>query len=296
LSETTSYGGQAVLEGVMMRGARTMAVAVRHPDGHVVIETEPLDSRLYTGPISRIPLVRGALRLWDTLRLGMKALGTSAEVAAGEEAQLSNAAISVTMVIGIAGGIGLFVLLPALLTDLISAYVPREWMKSLVEGIVRLLLVVGYVWAVGLVPDIKRVYAYHGAEHKAVNALEAGAELTVEQVRPFSTAHRRCGTALLLTVAVLAIVVFAPLSGLPAVWRIVSRIALLPFLAGISYEFIRFTARFADVGLVRVLTAPNLALQRLTTREPDDSMVEVAIAALKAVLKAEAPAPAEATA
>ena len=280
----------------MMRGAQTMAVAVRHPDGHVVVETEPLNSRYYTGPISRIPFLRGALRLWDTLRLGMKALGTSAEVAAGEEAQLSNAAISVTMVIGIAGGIALFVLLPAFLTDLVSPYLPSEWLKSLSEGIIRLLLVVGYVRAVGRVPDIKRVYAYHGAEHKTVNAHEAGAELTVDGVRPFSTAHQRCGTALLLTVAVMAMIVFTPLAGLPAVWRIVSRIALLPLLAGVSYEFIRLTARFADVGLFRALAAPSLALQRLTTREPDDSMLEVAIAALRAVLKAEAPSAGDVTA
>jgi uncharacterized protein YqhQ len=296
LSESTSYGGQAVLEGVMMRGAQAMAVAVRHPDGHVVVETEPLDPRLYTGPIARIPLLRGALRLWDTLRLGMKALASSAEVAAGEEAQLSSTTISVTMVVGLAAGIGLFVLLPAFLADLVSPYLPATWLSNVVEGAVRLLLVVGYIWAVGLVPDIKRVYAYHGAEHKAVNGHEAGADLTVDGVRPFSTAHQRCGTALLLTVAVLAIIVFAPLAGLPALWRIVSRIALLPLLAGLSYEFIRFTARFSDVPLVRALAAPSLALQRLTTREPDDSMIEVAIAALKAVLEVDTASTRDATA
>ena len=296
MGEPTSYGGQAVLEGVMMRGTQTMAVALRHPEGHVVVETETLDTRLYTGPIARIPLLRGALRLWDTLRLGMKALGASAEMAAGEEAPLSNAAISVTMVVGVAGGIALFVLIPALLTALVAPYIPSEWLMSLVEGIFRLLLVVGYVWAVGRVSDIKRVYAYHGAEHKAVNAHEAGAELTVDSVRPFSTAHQRCGTALLLTVAVLAIIVFAPLGRLPAIWRIASRIALLPLLAGASYELARLAARFSDVGLVRAVAAPNLALQQLTTREPDDSMIEVAIAALKAVLEAEARATGDAAA
>jgi uncharacterized protein YqhQ len=287
LSEPTTYGGQAVLEGVMMRGAQSMAVALRSPDGLVVVQTELLNDGLITGPMARIPLVRGALRLWDSLRLGMKALTASAEVAAGDEVQLSKAATSLSMVVGLAAGVGLFVLLPALLADLVSPYLPAAWLRSVVEGAVRLLLVVGYVWVVGLIPDIRRVYAYHGAEHKAVNAHEAGAELTVDGVRPFSTAHQRCGTALLLTVAVLAIVVFAPLGRLPVLWRIVSRIALLPVLAGLSYEFIRFTARFSEVALVRALAAPNLALQRLTTREPDDSMIEVAISALKAVVDAD---------
>jgi uncharacterized protein YqhQ len=165
---------------------------------------------------------------------------------------------------------------------------------SLVEGIVRLLLIVGYIWAVGFLPDMRRVFAYHGAEHKTIHAYEAGEELAVDKVRRFTTAHARCGTAFLLTLVVLTFLIFAPFGRMSLLWRLASRIILLPVIAGISYEFIRLTARLADRPWMRVLTAPSLALQRLTTREPDDDMLEVAIAALNAVLKSEGVAAKEA--
>jgi uncharacterized protein YqhQ len=155
------------------------------------------------------------------------------------------------------------------------------------EGIVRLVLVVGYIWAVGYMPDIRRVFAYHGAEHKTINAYEGGADLSVDGVRPFPTAHTRCGTAFLLTLVVLSVLVFAPFRPPTLLWRVLSRLVLLPVISGIAYEFIRLTARFADRPWMRMVTAPNLALQRLTTREPDDGMIEVAIKALKAVLESE---------
>jgi uncharacterized protein YqhQ len=271
----------------MMRGSRTMAVALRHPDGHIVVETEPLNEALYRGPISRIPFLRGLVMLWDALGLGMKALMTSADVAAGEEISLSGPASWGTALLGVGLGVGLFMLLPSFLVGLLSPYMPAEWLSSLLEGIVRLLLVVGYIWAVGYMPDIRRVFAYHGAEHKTINAYEAGARLTVDGVRPYPTAHTRCGTAFLLTLVVLTILVFAPFSLPSLIWRLLSRIALLPVITGMAYEFIRLTARFADRPWMRALTAPNLALQRLTTRQPDDGMLEVAIAALKAVLTSE---------
>ena len=282
-----NYGGQAVLEGVMMRGSHTMAVAVRAPNGQIVVKTEPLNEKLYTGPISRIPFVRGLMMLWDALGLGVKALNMSADVAMGEEASLSGPVTWGTMIVGLGLGVGLFMALPSFLAGLVAPYLPSEWLASLIEGIIRLLLIVGYIWAITLLPDIKRVFAYHGAEHKTIHAYEAGAELTVENVRDFTTAHTRCGTAFLLTSVLLTFLLLAPLGQLPLAWRIASRIILIPVIAGIAYEFIRLTARFIDRPWARVLAAPNLALQRLTAREPDDKMLEVAIKALKAVLRSE---------
>lgn len=275
------------MEGVMMRGSQTMAVALRHPEGHIVIETEPLNETLYRGPISRIPFLRGLIMLWDALGLGTKALMMSADVAAGEEVSLSGPTSWGMVVIGVGMGVGLFMLLPSFLIGLVVPYIAGEWLSSLLEGIVRLVLVVGYIWAVGYMPDIRRVFAYHGAEHKTINAYEAGADLSVDGVRPFPTAHTRCGTAFLLTLVVLSVLVFAPFRPPTLLWRVLSRLVLLPVISGIAYEFIRLTARFSDRSWMRVLTRPNLALQRLTTREPDDGMIEVAIAALKAVLTRE---------
>jgi uncharacterized protein YqhQ len=284
MEESFNYGGQAVIEGVMMRGSQTMAVALRRPEGDIVVEKEPLNETLYRGPISRIPFLRGLVMLWDALGLGMRALMTSADVAVGEEASLSGPTSWGTALLGIGLGVGLFMLLPSFLAGMLTAYLPSEWVVSLVEGVVRLTLVVGYIWAIGFMPDIDRVFAYHGAEHKTINAYEAGEDLTVEAVRAFPTAHTRCGTSFLLTLVFLSVLLFAPLDPPSLLWRLVSRLALLPVLTGISYEFIRLTARFADRPWMRVLVGPNLALQRLTTRNPDDSMLEVSITALKAVL------------
>jgi uncharacterized protein YqhQ len=295
MQESFNYGGQAVIEGVMMRGSRTMALALRRPEGDIVVETEPLNEMLYRGPISRIPFLRGLVMLWDALGLGMKALMTSADVAVGEEASLSGPVSWVTGLLGIGIGVGLFMLLPSFLSGLLAPYLSSELLISLVEGVIRLVLIIGYMWAIGHVPDIERVFAYHGAEHKTINAYEAGKDLTVEAIRSFPTAHTRCGTSFLLTLVVLSVLLFAPLSPPSLLWRLVSRLALLPVLTGVSYEFIRLTARFSDRPWMRFLIGPNLALQRLTTREPDDSMLEVAISALRAVLQDEK-APAEAAA
>ena len=287
LGKPFNYGGQAVIEGVMMRGSRTMAVALRDPDGHVVVETEPLNETLYRGWISRIPFLRGLISLWDGLGLGTKALMMSADVAAGEEASLTGPVMWGTVVVAVGLGVGLFMALPSFLAGLIADYMPAEWLTSLVEGVVRLVIIVAYIWGVGRMPDIRRVFAYHGAEHKTIHAYEAGVGLTVEEVRSFTTAHERCGTAFLLTLIVLSIILFAPFK-IDSLWlRVLSRIVFLPVVAGISYEFIRLTGRFSDQLWARMLAAPNLALQRLTTQEPDDDMLEVAIAALRAVLDSE---------
>jgi uncharacterized protein YqhQ len=283
LGKPFNYGGQAVLEGVMMRGSRTMAVAVRHPDGHVVVKTEPLNEKLYTGPISRIPFLRGLIMLWDALGLGVKALNMSADVAVGEEGSLSGPVAWGMMIVGVGMGVALFMALPSFLVGLVAPYLPSEWLTSLIEGIVRLTIITGYIVLISLLPDIRRVFAYHGAEHKTIHAYEAGVKLTVENVRTFSTA----GTSFLVTTVILTFLLFAPFGQLPLLWRITSRVILLPAIAGVAYEFIRFTARFADRPWMRALTTLNLALQRLTTREPDDRMITVAIMALKAVLKSE---------
>jgi uncharacterized protein YqhQ len=268
----------------MMRGSRTMAIALRHPDGHIVVKTRSLNEALYRGPISRIPFLRGLVMLWDALGLGTKALMMSADVAAGEEVSFSEPAGWGITLLGLSLGVGLFMALPPYLVELFTAYIPAEWISNLLEAVVRLLLVVGYIWAVRFLPDMRRVFAYHGAEHKTINAYEAGAELTMDGVRPFSTAHARCGTAFLLITIVIMVLIFAPFGPMPLVWRVLSRIALLPIVAGISYEILRLIARLADRPWMRAIIAPNLALQRLTTCEPDDSMLQVAILALKTVL------------
>lgn len=291
MSKSFNYGGQAVIEGVMMRGSRVMAVALRHPDGHIAVETKPLNEALYRGPISRIPFLRGLVILWDALGLGVQALTMSAGVAAGEELTFAEPVAWGAAVVGGGMGVALFIALPSLLGGLVAPLIPSEWLVSLIEGVIRLLLIVGYIWAVGFLPEMRRVFAYHGAEHKTIHAYEAGAELRVEEVKRFPTAHIRCGTAFLLTVVLLTVLIFAPLGRPPLVWRVLSRIILLPLIAGISYELVRLAARLADRRWAQVLIAPNLALQRLTTREPDEGMLEVAIAALQAVLAGEEKAP-----
>ena len=286
-----NYGGQALIEGVMMRGRRQMAVAVRAPEGDIQLRTEPLNAAIYDGPVSRIPIVRGLISLWDSLGLGMKALMWSAEVSAGEEAEevFQGVVGWSAILLGVGLAVGLFMVLPSVLAGLLPLSL-SPFAGNLLEGLIRVVVIVGYIWAVGWMPDIKRVYAFHGAEHKTINAYEAGAPLTIESVREFPTAHPRCGTAFLLTVAVISIVVLAPFGRPSLVWRIVSRIALLPVISGLSYEFIRFSARHVDAPVLRWLIRPSLALQQLTTNEPDDSMLEVAILSLKALLEPESAA------
>jgi uncharacterized protein YqhQ len=277
------YGGQAVIEGVMMRGTRSMAVAVRAPSQQVVIHTQPL-SPLYRNRFSKVPFVRGLLGLWDALGLGYKSLMFSANVAADGEAQFEGPVAWGTMAVSLAFGLGLFFLAPAGLAQVAERWlnIPAVW-GSLIEGLVRLGLIVGYLWAISFMPDIRRLFGYHGAEHKTIHAFEAGAELSPASVARFPLEHPRCGTAFLLTVVILSILLFALLGPLPLWQRLLSRLLLIPVVAGLAYEYIRFTARHLSNPLVRLLVIPNLALQRLTTREPDEHMLEVAIVAFKAM-------------
>jgi len=284
-----NYGGQAVMEGVMMRGSRTMAVAVRQPDGHILLHSEPLDPRIYLSRLSKIPFLRALTGLWDVLVLGIRTLFYSAQVALGpeEDVQFSGPIAWGTVAVSFAVGIGLFFVGPLLLVGLIDRYLTSDLLSNVVEGLIRLAIFVAYLWLIGLVPEIRRVFAYHGAEHKTINAYEAGARLIPEEVARYSTAHYRCGTAFLLSVLVISILIFALLGRPPMLLRLLSRILLIPVVAGVAYEYLRFTNRYRRSPLIRALAAPNLALQRLTTRQPEPEMLEVAIAALTRVLETE---------
>jgi len=291
-----SYGGQAVIEGVMMRGSKSLAVAVRNPNDEIIVHTEPLDTRIYGGRLARIPFVRGVTLLWDALGLGIKSLMFSAEVALEDEKDEGAGNVFEgpvqwgTILVSLAFSIGLFFVLPAFVGGQIERQLGLErsyLISNLVEGLLRLLLLVGYIWLIGRLPDIKRLYGYHGAEHKTINAYEAGADLTPASVARFPLEHPRCGTAFLLTVVVVSILFFSLLPPMPIYLRVLSRIVFLPVVAGIAYEVIRFTARHQDKAFIRAITKPNLALQRLTTREPDEGMLAVAIAAFNEVVESE---------
>lgn len=271
----------------MMRGRAAMAIAMRAPGGEIVLHKEKLGS-LYRSRITRIPLLRGVVMLWDALGLGMRALTIAANTQTGEDEKLEGPALYLTLGLALLIGMGLFFLLPAGLGAAAEHWLHvNAWWSNLLEGVVRLLLLVGYIWAIGLMPDIKRVFGYHGAEHKTINAYEAGAELTPDVVRSYSLEHPRCGTAFLLTLVLFSILLFSALGPLPWTWRLISRIVLIPVLAGVSLEYIRWTASHLGSPLVRWLIKPNLALQSLTTREPDAKMLEVAIAAFKTMRQAE---------
>lgn len=283
-----SYGGQAVIEGVMMRGQKAFAIAMRAPNGSIVVHKENL-GQIYRSKITKVPFVRGAILLWDALGLGMRALTIAANTQTGEEMKLEGPALYLTLGFALVFGIGLFFLLPAGLGSLTEKFLGwNVWWSNLVEGVIRLVILVAYIWAIGFMPDVRRLFGYHGAEHKTINAYEAGAELTPESVAKYSLQHPRCGTAFLLTLVLLSIVVFALLGPLPVIWRLVSRIVLIPVLAGIALEYIRWTANHLNNPVVRWLIKPNLALQSLTTREPDMSMLEVAIASFRSMREAEA--------
>ena len=283
------YGGQAVIEGVMMRGQQTMAVAVRHPDGNIVVHSEPLNPRIYGSAWSKVPFLRGTVMLWDTIVLGIRSLMFSADVAMGEEdVEFSGPLAWGTMALSLALGLGFFLLVPVLLVRLVDPYLHSSFLSNLVEGLIRLAFFLAYVYAIGLLPDIRRVFAYHGAEHKTISAYEAGVPLEPAAIQTYHTAHARCGTGFLLVFLVIATFVFSLLGKPSLLWRLASRLALLPVIAALAYEMIKFSAAHTNNPLISTLILkPSLALQSLTTRQPDDAMVEVAIAALKQVLSTE---------
>ncbi len=280
------YGGQAVLEGVMMRGRRWATIAVRAPSSQIVLHSERLPSALYEGWFIKVPFLRGVVMLWDTLVLGMRALMFSANVALEEEeVQLAKPVMWSTVAVAIAFAVGLFFVGPLLLVGLVDRQIHSSFVSNLVEGVVRLAVFLLYLWAIGRMPDIRRVFAYHGAEHKCINAHEAQRGWEPSDAMLFTTAHPRCGTSFLLMVMVISILIFALLGRPPMEWRILSRIVLIPVIAGVAYEFLKFTAAHYSNPMVRWAAAPGLTLQRLTTREPDESQVEVAMVALKEAIR-----------
>jgi len=280
------HGGQAIIEGVMMRGRENIAIAVRRPDGKLAVETQPLAS-LYKSRLRQTPFVRGIIILIEALVLGTQALFRSAQIASAEEEEkISSGLLWGAVALGIGFAVALFFLAPLLLTRyFIDPYITSALVSNLIEGTLRIVIFVVYLKLIGLMPDIKTTFAYHGAEHKVVNAYEAGIPLDVENVKSYSTAHARCGTSFLLAVLVIAIIVFA-LLGRPPMWiSILSRIILIPVIAALGYEAVRLGTTHINNILVRAFLAPGLALQGLTTREPDDEQMEAAISALQKVIE-----------
>lgn len=295
------YGGQAVLEGVMMRGLHQATVAVRNAAGEIVFRHERLDVRR-RHIWETLPFLRGVLMLWDALGLGTRALNFSASVAIGDEAQaeaaaggkpaaakpFSEAASTGMMLISLLFGVGLFFVLPTLIASVADRFGASPTLREAIKSVLQLAIFVGYIVAIGTLPDVKRLFGYHGAEHKTINAYEAGAPLTVEHVREFTLIHPRCGTSFLLVVLLINFVAsFLLVRDLPLIWRVLAHVPLIPLIAAVSYELLRLSAANYHRAWVRVLVAPSLAFQKLTTREPDDTMIAVAIAALLPVLAAD---------
>ena len=287
-----TYGGQAVIEGVMIRGREFYSLAVRRPDGEIYHSHERLNTA-FTGPIRRIPFLRGVLVLAETLILGLKALNRSATLASTDSSsgggeEIPTWLLYLTLGVSLALGVGIFFVLPLLAVRLVDPFIASDMVSNLVEGVLRLLILVAYIGGIGMMKDIRRVFAYHGAEHMAVHTYEAGLPLTVENVRKFDTPHPRCGTAFLLTVVLVSVVVFMFLGRPDMEWRILSRVLLIPVVAAISYEFIRFYGMHSNWRIARAMSLPGLWLQRLTTRQPEDDQIEVAITAMGAAVAADA--------
>lgn len=282
-----NYGGQAVIEGVMMRGKKAAAIAMRGPGGEIIIHKEELN-KIYQSRIMQVPFLRGLIGLYDALVLGMKALTISANVQTGEEEKIEGPALFMTFALSMVIAVGIFFLIPAGLGQAVERYWEwNAWLGNLLEGLVRLMFLILYMWGIGQMEDIKRVFSYHGAEHKVINTFEAGVELVPEKVKSFSLKHPRCGTAFLLIVVLFSIFLFTALGPMTLFWRLVSRVLLLPALAGVAYEYLRWTAENQHHPVIKWLIKPNLALQRLTTNEPSLEIIEVSIAAFNAMREAE---------
>ena len=301
----TSIGGQAVIEGVMMRGPKESAIAVRKPDGEIIVEKKPVSSILQKCKILKLPIIRGVISFIESLVNGTKALMFSAEFfeleeeedkkkkeamteeerqkAEAKESRMKNAAIYVSVVVALVFGVGLFMMLPAVLVGFIKDYITSGVLATLAEGLIRITIFLIYIALVSQMKDIRRVFEYHGAEHKTIFCYESGEELTVENARRFSRLHPRCGTSFLLIVMVVSIIVFSFISWENPWIRLGLRLLLLPVVAGLSYEIIKFAGRSKSKAM-RLVSLPGMWLQKITTREPDDSQLEVAIASLQAVL------------
>jgi uncharacterized protein YqhQ len=283
-----TYGGQALIEGVLMRGRDAIAVALRHPDGRIVFATEHLDSGMHAHRSAKWPFVRGLIVLYETLVVGTRWLIRSANVQ-GEEEGLELGKGSVAIMLGLTAimGIGIFFLLPLLIASVTTANIDNGFVQHLVEGLVRVAIFIGYLVLISRSPDIARVFQYHGAEHKTIHALEAGDPLTVTEVRKYPTAHQRCGTEFLVIVVMLSIIAFSLVGRQEPLVMILSRILLIPVIASVGYELLRLGARHRGNRIVHVLLYPGLFVQKITTKQPTDDMIEVAIVSMEQALEAD---------
>ncbi len=300
MSGKLNVGGQAVIEGVMMRSPTSFAIAVRKPNGEIATLVEPLKMLSERSRLFKLPIIRGVITLISALFLGVRALNFSADMAMEEEEgkdkkekkEMSSLAMGLTVAFSLGFGILLFFVLPLYLTKLLKALIPTvgssEFAFNLVDGAIRMSIFVVYIMGISMMKDIKRVFQYHGAEHKSIYAFEAGEELTVENARKYSSLHPRCGTSFLLTVMLVSILVFSFLSHEMPFWKTaLSRLIFIPLIAGLSYEFIRYSGKKVSSKGMGLLMAPGLWLQKLTTREPSDDQLEVALVSLKEALKNE---------
>ena len=292
--KSSNIGGQAVLEGVMMKNGDQYAVAVRKPDGEIALQKEVYDGIVKWKKLTKIPFVRGIFSFVDSLVLGMKTLSYSAsffeeeeeeeltEKEAAKKEKQENLIMGITMACSVVIAVAIFMVLPYLLSNLLKPFVPGRFARTVIEGIVRIVLFIVYILLISKMKDIQRVFMYHGAEHKCINCIEHGMDLTVENVRKSSKQHKRCGTSFLFFVLFVSIIVCFFITTESPVLRVLLRIALLPVIAEISYEIIRLAGN-TEHPVVELLSKPGLALQNLTTKEPDDDMIEVAICSVEAV-------------
>ena len=282
----SGIGGQAVLEGVMMKNRGKYAVAVRKGDGRVSVEVEEIAEPAYMKAVRKIPFVRGIFVFVDSMRLGIKSINMSASIYDGEEegekSGGENIAAVIVSVVSFVLAMGLFLFLPYFLSELIGKLIPGNAVKAILEGLMRIAVFVGYICLISLMKDIKRLFGYHGAEHKCINCIESGNPLTVENVRAATRFHRRCGTSFMILVMLISIVLFFFIRADSVLIRLCLRVLLIPVIAGIAYEIIRLAGR-KDGLLINIMSAPGLWLQRITTKEPDDGMIEVGIASVEAV-------------
>lgn len=287
MNKKPNVGGQAVIEGVMMRGKTHVAVAVRQPDGEISVDVRPVNSISDRYPILKKPFLRGVVSLVESLVMGMKALAYSAQVSGDEDEKLDSKEMALTIAVSAGIAILLFIVIPTWSMRFLTGITQDHMALNLAEGVLRMAIFLAYIAAISSMNDIQRVFQYHGAEHKTIYTYEAGLPLKVENVRPFSTLHPRCGTNFLMIVMLISMFIFTFLGWPSLLERIASRIILMPVIAGVSYELIRYAGAHTDNPLVRIAITPGLLLQKLTTRQPDDSQIEVAIASLKAVVPPE---------
>ena len=282
-----SYGGQALVEGVLMRGKKALASAMRAPDGKIVVISEKLKG-IYENKLFQIPFLRGLIILWDSLVIGMKYLTISANLQSNDNEKIGGSSLYLAVIISISFAILIFFVLPFFITNLLSSFINLNVISNnFLEGLIRLIIIIIYLWLISLMPDIRRVFAYHGAEHKTINAYEDHSELDVPSVMKYSVQHPRCGTSFLLTLVVFSIILFSFFGYMPFLMKLISRIVFIPIIAMFAYEFIRWLGSHLENPIIRLIAMPNMALQNLTTREPSPEMVEVAIKAFTSLIEFE---------